>query len=77
MKNSLIWFSVEKTIDCKGKYIANSVICDLNQSTKGYLITFKELQRTNSLITRFVDEILSQKNNYNSQKLRFLHDKSS
>lgn len=60
--NNCIWFSVDETTDTCGRYIANLVIGVLNEEipTKGFLITTKELNKTNSnTITKFINDGLT------------------
>ena len=60
--NNYIWFTVDETTDTCGRYIANLIIGVLNEDivTEGFLISSKELTKTNSnTISRFVHEELN------------------
>lgn len=60
--SNYIWFTVDETTDSCGRYIANLMIGILCHEvpTKGYLISSKELSKTNSnTISKFVHEGLA------------------
>ena len=48
--NNNLWFAVDETTDCCGRYVTNLIIGILNNETptKGFLICSKELNKTNS-----------------------------
>lgn len=59
--NNCIWFAVDETTDCCGRYIANLVVGILSPTESGhmYLIACKALDVTNhSTIARFVNDSL-------------------
>jgi hypothetical protein len=60
--NNYVWFSVDETTDACGRYVANLIIGVLNEeiATKGFLISSKELRKTNSsTISKFVHDGLT------------------
>nr|XP_022900891.1 uncharacterized protein LOC111413976 [Onthophagus taurus] len=60
--NNYIWFAVDETTDTCGRYVANLIIGVLNEDvvTEGFLISSKELTKTNSnTISRFVHDELN------------------
>lgn len=59
--SSYIFFSVDKTTDPRGKYVANFIVGKLNADSpsKSYLLTSKVLEKTNnSTIAQFVNNCL-------------------
>lgn len=59
VKNKYLYFIVDETTDCCGRYVANLMIGCLSeeQSSKSYLIACKVLDKTNHVtITRFINE---------------------
>lgn len=59
---NMFWIAVDETTDAKGRYVANLIIGILDENTapKPFLISVKQLEKTNNLtISRFVNESLA------------------
>jgi hypothetical protein len=60
--SNYMWFAVDETTDSCGRYVASLILGILKEDipTKGYVVSCKELSKTNSnSITRFVNESLT------------------
>lgn len=69
--SSYIFFSVNKTTESRGKYVANFIVGELNADSlsKFYLLTSKVLEKNNnSTIAQFVTIIL----NYRGPKVTMM-----